>query len=201
MSEKDIKDKLLRILQNYKPIQPYLKNLTWSKSNFITCKISKHPIDNFSQDRVLILGESAGLVTAFFYEGILSGLLSADIAMNTIKHILNSEGNFLKNELNKYDEDLKRILLDNYYKNGLACEYLFYNQNPKVMNIIWNTYTKLINDNKRLRKEIWEAYRLNDISLYDTKRDKWAGEQLYKKLPTTSKITLGPKFIKALLKF
>ncbi|MBY8981403.1 MAG: hypothetical protein KGD57_00510 [Candidatus Lokiarchaeota archaeon] len=200
-SRNELKSKLKRILENYNLIQPYLKDLKWDQSTFIISKISKHPIKNFSQDRVLILGEAAGLVTAFFYEGFLSGLLSAEIASETIMELVRRESNFSKMELNTYDQELNRILLKNYYKNGLACEYLFYNPNPKVMNIIWDSYTKLISENKRLRKEIWEAYRLHDITDYDTNRDKWAGEQLFKKLPTISKITLGPKFIRALMKF
>ncbi|MBN1215336.1 MAG: NAD(P)/FAD-dependent oxidoreductase [Candidatus Lokiarchaeota archaeon] len=200
-SKEELKIKLEKILQNYNPIKPYLEKLKWNKSSYITCKVSKHPINTFSQDRIVVLGEAAGLVTSFFYEGILPGLLSADLAVNTIKPILNNDHNFSEVNLNKYDLQINKILLKNYYKNGLACEYLFYNSNHKIMNTIWDTYTKLINENKRLRKEICEAYWLDDIATYDLDRDKWAGEQLFKQLPTISKISLGPKFLKALLKF
>jgi hypothetical protein len=65
---------------------------------------------------------------------------------------------------------------------------------------LWNTYIDLINDNKKLRRQIWEAYRIPDVSQYDISRDRWAGEQLFSKLPTLSKITLGPRFFKAMMK-
>ncbi len=199
--ENELRDKLERILQNYKPIQSYIKKLKWKKDLFIKVKVSKHPIEKYSQRRVLVLGEAAGLVTAFFYEGFLGGLISADIAFKVLKPMFQNENDFSKTDLNNYDKELNRILLDKYYKNGLACEYMFYNPKSSIMKLIWNNYTELINENKRLRKEIWEAYRLQDIINYDINRDKWAGEQLFKKLPAISKITLGPKFLKAFLKF
>ncbi len=199
-TEAQIVDKLDRILQNYPYIQSYLKNLTWDKSSFITGKISKHPISKFSKDRILILGEAAGLVTAFFYEGLLSGLVSAEIAANNLKPLFENESTFNDTELRSYDQGLRRTILDNYYKNGAACEYLFYDENSAIIKTIWETYIKLIKENRTLRKQIWEAYRM-PIEKYDTSRDKWAGEQLFKKLPTLSKLTLSPKFLKALMKF
>lgn len=200
-SETDLVDKLDRILKNYPYIQSNVKNLKWDRSKFITGKISKHPILRFSSDRVLILGEAAGLVTAFFYEGLLSGMVSADAAFKTLKPILEKNGEFTSLNLNHYDQKIRDILLKNYYNNGDACEYVFYDSSASVIKKIWETYIDLINDNKRLRRNIWEAYRMHDIEKYDKARDKWAGEKLFEKLPTISKISLGPKFLKALMKF
>jgi len=200
-SESDLINKLDRILENYPYIESNVNGLKWDKLNFITGKISKHPINRFSDNRVLILGEAAGLVTAFFYEGLLSGLVSADAAFKTLKPLLEQDSNFSSSQLHQYDQQIKRILLKNYFNNGDACEYVFYDSNPSTIKKIWNTYIDLINDNKRLRRQIWEAYRMHDIANYDKSRDKWAGEQLFEKLPTLSKISLGPKFLKALMKF
>jgi len=199
-TEAEIVEKLDRILKNYPYIQPNLKNLKWDKSSFITGKISKHPISKFSKDRTLILGEAAGLVTAFFYEGILSGLVSAETAANTLSPLFEKESAFNETELRTYDQGLRRTILDNYYKNGAACEYIFYDENPSIIRTIWEAYIKLIKENRKLRKQIWEAYRI-PIEKYDTNRDRWAGEQLYKALPTLSKLTLTPKFLKALMRF
>jgi flavin-dependent dehydrogenase len=199
-TEAQIVDKLDRILQNYKYIQPNLKNLTWDKSSFIAGQISKHPIAKFSTDRALVLGEAAGLVTGFFYEGLLSGLVSAETAANTLKPLLKEKSEFQKHELRAYDQGLRDKILDNYYKNGAACEFLFYDKNPSTIRTIWETYIKLIKENRKLRKQIWEAYRI-PVEEYDTSRDKWAGEQLFKKLPALSKLSLSPKFLKALVKF
>jgi len=200
-SESEIVDKLDRILKNYPYIQSNMKNLKWDRSNFVTGKISKHPISRFSDDRVLILGEAAGLVTAFFYEGLLSGLVSADAALRTLKPLLEEESKFSLSELKQYDKEIKRILLERYYNNGNACEYVFYDTNASAIKTIWKTYIDLINDNQKLRRQIWEAYRMHNIENYDTSRDKWAGERLFEKLPTLSKLTLSPKFLKALMKF
>ncbi|MBD3195160.1 MAG: hypothetical protein GF317_08905 [Candidatus Lokiarchaeota archaeon] len=200
-SGSELVNKLDRILRNYKYIQPNLEGLKWDKSKFITGKISKHPISRFSQDRTLILGEAAGLVTAFFYEGLLSGLISAELASETINPLLDKESSFSHTELANYDKELKYKLLNKYYKNGEACEFIFYDASPSAINKIWDTYTKLIQENKKLRKQIWEAYRKHDIENYDLSRDKWAGERLFEKLPALSKLSLGPKFLKALIKF
>jgi flavin-dependent dehydrogenase len=200
-SESEIVDKLDRILSNYSYIQSNVTNLKWDRAEFVTGKISKHPINGFSHDRVLVLGEAAGLVTAFFYEGLLSGLVSADAAVRTLKPLFEQGSNFSSSELNAYDKEVKRILLNKYYNNGDACEYVFYDNSPSTIKKIWETYIDLVNDNQKLRRQIWEAYRMHDVENYDTSRDKWAGEKLFEKLPTFSKISLGPKFLKALMKF
>ena len=187
-----------RILKNYKLIQPYIEGLK-SKSKPIVVKISKHALKKFTQDRVLILGEAGGLVTDFFYEGTLCGVASADIAAKTLKPLLESESNFTHNELIEYETVLKRILLNKYFKNGNASEYLFFNAG-KSLKILWDTYTKLISISQRLRRDIWEAYRIQDIENYNLSGTKWAGESLFKMLPTLTKISLGPKFIRALFK-
>jgi flavin-dependent dehydrogenase len=197
-TEVQIKNKLDRILKNYQYIQPYIKGLKREEKPFFTGKISKHPIKKMSQDRILVLGEAAGLVTAFFYEGLLSGLVSAQSAVDTLQPLLEKGSNFTRQELRDYDRKIDHILSD-YYRNGAACESLFYNAGSSTK-LLWNTYIDLINDNKKLRRQIWEAYRIPDVSQYDISRDRWAGEQLFSKLPTLSKITLGPRFFKAMMK-
>jgi flavin-dependent dehydrogenase len=86
-SPDQLKDKLKRILNNYQKIQPYLKGINWDFSRVVVGDISKHPISKMSNDRIMILGEAAGLVTAFFYEGMLPALASADIASILHKQI------------------------------------------------------------------------------------------------------------------
>ncbi len=198
-SDSELASKMDRILQNYKKIQPYLKGLKKSEKPYTIGKISKHPIKKMTQDRVLVIGEAAGLVTAFFYEGILCGLASADIAAKAIEPLIKAQSNFNNGELYMYQKEVNRILLKNYFRNGDACEYLFYNAGSNAK-LLWDTYTNLINTNRKLRKQVWEAYKLQDLANYDTNRDRWAGEQLFSALPTLSKITLSPRFFKAMLK-
>ena len=58
----------------------------------------------------------------------------------------------------------------------------------------------MVSSNITIRRYIWEAHITHEMDKYDVKRERWAGEQLFKKLPTYCKILLGPKFIVALFK-
>ncbi|MFX0007429.1 MAG: NAD(P)/FAD-dependent oxidoreductase [Candidatus Hermodarchaeota archaeon] len=196
-SKDEILSKLDKILKNYKPIQHFVNGLKYDLSTAVVGEISKHPIKNFSNDRVLVLGEAAGLVTAFFYEGMLPGVATAHIASNTLKPLLENDSNFSRIELSKYDHEVKRILFT-YYKNGNALEYLIYNDSSYVKSI-WRLYTELLNENKLARKYIYEAYINHDLSTHNTSNDRYVGEKWFGKLPALSKITLSPKFFKALL--
>jgi flavin-dependent dehydrogenase len=196
-SKEAILNKLDRILKNYKPIQSFVDGLNYDLSNTVVGEISKHPIKHFSKDRVLVLGEAAGIVTAFFYEGLLPGVACADIASKTIKQLFEQGSNFSQSELQKYDHEVRRVLMT-YFKNGNALEYLIYNEGSHVKSI-WRLYTELLNENKLARKYIYEAYINHDLSKHNTSNDRYVGEKWFGKLPTLSKITLSPKFFKAML--
>ena len=194
----ELVSKLNRIIENYKRAQPYIGGLK-AETKPIIRYISKHPINQFSLDRMMVLGEGAGLVTAFFYEGMLCGVCSADIAATTIKPLIESDSNFSRGELQKYDRELHRILIDNYNQNGTGSEYLFYNAGSYI-NVLWNTYVKLIKKDKQLRREIWEAYRMHDIENYDMKGTRRAGKDLFAMLPALTKVALSGKFVRAAFK-
>ncbi|MFX1497927.1 MAG: FAD-dependent oxidoreductase [Promethearchaeota archaeon] len=198
-SHSELIDKLDRILHNYQKIQKYIQGLKWNKSDFISGAISKHPIKTFTRDRVIILGEAAGLVTSYFYEGILCGLASAKVASDLIRPLIEQNSNFTKAELVKYDREVARILLKGYFRNGDACEYLFYSGGSYVKSL-WNEYTNLLLTNKTVRKYVYEAHTIQDLSKYDTDKDRYVGECLFSALPTLSKIALSPRFFKAMLK-
>lgn len=193
----ELKSKLERILSNYKRIQPFVQGL--KKGNDLTIgDISKHPIKKLSKDRVVILGEAAGLVTSLFYEGILGGITSADTAAKTIIPLLESNSNFNQVDLKGYDRSIQR-LLKNYFRNGEASEYLFYSDSSYVRSL-WNIYVNLLNTNKTVCKYIWEAHVNHDLANHDLSKDRYVGERLFGKLPALSKITLGTKFFRAMLK-
>jgi flavin-dependent dehydrogenase len=196
-SREVILDKLDRILKNYKPIQPFVEDLKYDLSTTIVGEISKHPIKSYSKDRVLVLGEAAGIVTAFFYEGLLPGVACADIATKVLKPLIEENSDFTRSELNKYDSEVNRILMT-YFKNGKALEYLIYNEGSYVKSL-WRLYTELLSENRTCRKYIYEAYINHDLANHDTSKDRYVGEKWFSKLSTLSKITLGPKFFKAML--
>jgi len=194
----DLNSKFERILNNYKPIQSFIKDLKRAPSKPVFGKISKHPISQFSKNRSIVLGEAAGLVTAFFYEGLLGGVACAELATRTVKTLFEKESNFAQDELKSYDGDIKQIL-DPYYKTGEASEILFYNSGSKF-DTLWDVYTKLIKSNKTVKKYIWEAIIRQDIENHDIQRDKWTGEQIFNNLPLLSKVTYWPHFLKAMIK-
>ena len=194
----EIKSKLDRIFTNYKPIQPFIKDLKRG-STTVVGKISKHPINTLSDDRVLILGESGGLVTAFFYEGLLGGLASSEIATNVLLPLLETDSNFTRAELKQYDQEVYRILVDSYFKTNLASEFLFYYAKSKIQ-LLWETYCKFISEDSTIRRYIWEAIRRHDLENHDLERDRWAGEQIFKRLPFLSKTTYWPHFLRAMFK-
>ncbi|MFW9894904.1 MAG: NAD(P)/FAD-dependent oxidoreductase [Candidatus Thorarchaeota archaeon] len=195
-SKEEIISKLERILKNYKPIQSVMEGLSYNISDAIVGEISKHPIKRYSDDRILILGEAAGIVTAFFYEGLLPGVACADIAFNTLKSLFENGSNFSRTELQKYDSEVNRVLMT-YFKNGNAFEYLIYNDSSSVKSL-WRLYTKLLSENKTCRKYIYEAYINQDLSKHKVSNDRYVGEKMFGMLPTLSKVTLSPKFVKAM---
>jgi flavin-dependent dehydrogenase len=196
-SKEEILSKLERILKNYEPIQPFIEGLSYNLSTAVVGNISKHPIKNYSNDRVIVLGEAAGIVTAFFYEGLLPGVACADIANIILKPLFEKESNYTRLELQKYDKEVNRVLMT-YFKNGNALEYLIYNDSSYVKTL-WRLYTKLLKENKTCRKYIYEAYINQDLSTHDTTKDRYVGEKLFGMLPALSKVTLSPKFFRAML--
>ena len=58
----------------------------------------------------------------------------------------------------------------------------------------------MVASNKTVREYIWEAHITHEMDKYDTTRERWAGEQLFKALPMYYKLILGPKFIMSLFK-
>ncbi|KKN25808.1 hypothetical protein LCGC14_0880960 [marine sediment metagenome] len=196
-SEEEIIKKLDRILSNYKPIQPIIAGLNYDLKTAIVGDISKHPIKKFHDDRILVIGEAAGLVTAFFYEGLLPGVASADIANKILKPLFEKGSNFSRSELLEYDKEVKRILMT-YFRNGNAMEYLIYNKGSYVKSL-WRNYSKLLSENGTARKYIYEAYINQDLSTHKIANDRYVGEKLLGMLPLLSKITLGPKFLRAML--
>ncbi|MBY8992618.1 MAG: hypothetical protein KGD58_17875 [Candidatus Lokiarchaeota archaeon] len=195
-SKEEIISKLEKILKNYKPIQSIVNGLSYNISDAVVGEISKHPIKKYSDDRVLILGEAAGIVSAFFYEGLLPGVACADIAANTLKPLFEKGSDFSGTELQKYDKEVNRVLMT-YFKNGNAFEYLIYNESSSVKNL-WRLYTKLLSENRTCRKYIYEAYINHDLSKHKVANDRYVGEKLFGMLPTLSKVSLSPKFLKAM---
>ncbi|GAI87388.1 unnamed protein product [marine sediment metagenome] len=56
-----------------------------------------------------------------------------------------------------------------------------------------------LKENRTCRKYIYEAYINHDLSKHITSNDRYVGEKLFGMLPALSKISLSPRFFRAML--
>ncbi len=198
---KEMGIKFLRILQNYQPIQQYFKGLerkieTLTVDDFHCRKCTKYPIDSKVSDRVVIIGDAAGLLYPLYLEGVIGAAASAKIASEVLLKLNNNESSFRSQDLRRYDKLLSAHLLNSYFKMGIISDEMFFRGKEKPPFTIWEAYLNAINELQQLRKNIWIAYRWQDLENYPEENDLWCGEQIYKHLPLSKKVSLMPFFLK-----
>jgi flavin-dependent dehydrogenase len=192
--------KFMRILQNYEPIQGFFNNLSQNPQSittkdFIYGKCAKHPITNKIKNRILVIGEAAGLITPVYYEGILGCLASAKIAAETLQKLYPTTTQYTVTDLEIYNKEIQRQL-NNYFKTADATELIFL-KSGNHQQTIWNSYLDCIMKMPKLRKYIHYAYICQDLGNYPLENDEWSGEQIFKNLPFASKVILTPIFLRA----
>ena len=79
---------------------------------------------------------------------------------------------------------------------GKISDEMFFRGKEKPPFTIWDAYLNAINELPQLRKNIWTAYRWQDLGNYPEENDLWCGEQIYKHLPLSKKVSLMPFFLK-----
>ena len=198
---KEMGIKFLRILQNYQPIQQYFKGLerkieTLTVDDFHYRKCTKYPIDSKVSDRVVVIGDAAGLLYPLYLEGVIGAAASAKIASEVLLELNNNESSFKSQDLRRYDKLLSAHLLNSYFKMGIISDEMFFRGKEKPPFTIWEAYLNAINELQQLRKNIWIAYRCHDLGNYPEENDLWCGEQIYKHLPLSKKVSLMPFFLK-----
>jgi flavin-dependent dehydrogenase len=203
-SKDEMATKLMRILKNYQPIQKYFTGIEKqlqdvSKDDFQFNSCSKHLIPEMINNRIIVIGEAAGAVTSFYYEGIVGSVISARTVYDTIKKIekgiINS--NYSKEDLIQY-ENLLKSRIKNYFQSGNAAENMFLKSGSNWFSI-WDTFVTTLKKNSKVRKNVYTAFIYDDLGNYPLKNDEWVGEQIFKNLPFGKKIALTPFFLK--LKF
>ncbi len=200
-SPKEMGIKFLRILQNYEPIKQYFKGIertleTLTVDDFHYRKCTKYPIDSKVSDRVVVIGDSAGLLYPLYLEGVIGAAASAKIASEVLFELNNNKSSFNSQDLKKYEHILSARLLNSYFKMGKISDEMFFRGNEKPPFTIWDAYLNAINELQQLRKNIWTAYRCQDLGNYPEENDLWCGEQIYKHLPLSKKVSLMPFFLK-----
>jgi flavin-dependent dehydrogenase len=209
-------NKLVAVIQKYKRIQPYFNNVKpmdfpWASKvdgiPIMKVGISKHPVKKKSKNRALLLGEAAGLVSELFYEGVCGGIVSAKIASDILKPLKeNSNAQLGESEkysdkiehLGKYDTILDNTLVNTYLKSSHGSETLFLNSGDPG-EVIFDCYCDLLSKNKQLRKCVYDAMVLSDLSQYNFDNDRITGEEILKALPLAQKVLFTPIFLKAMM--
>ncbi len=198
---KEMGIKFLRILQNYEPIQQFFKGIereidTLTVDDFHYKKCTKYSIDSKVSDRVVVIGDAAGLLYPLYLEGIIGAAASAKIASEVLIELNNNDSSFNSRDLRKYEKLLSSRLLNSYFKMGNISDEMFFLGKEKPPFTIWEAYLNAINKLQQLRENIWIAYRCQDLGNYPEENDLWCGEQIYKHLPLSKKVSLMPFFLK-----
>jgi len=198
---KEMGIKFLRILQNYEPIQQFFKGIerkidTLTVDDFHYKKCTKYLIDSKVSDRVVVIGDAAGLLYPLYLEGVIGAAASAKIASEVLLELNNTNSSFNSKDLRKYEKLLSARLLNSYFKMGKISDEMFFRGKEKPPFTIWDSYLNSINELQQLRKNIWIAYRCQNLGNYPEENDLWCGEQIYKHLPLSKKVSLMPFFLK-----
>lgn len=192
--------KFMRILQNYKPIQPAIQSLpikiaSLTEKDFIFAKCSKYSLKVKVKDRIAVIGEAAGILTPVYYEGILGAIASAKSLKDVLQELKSRQSQYTAMELEQYNRELNRRV-KNYYAGADATELLFMKSGASQMTI-WNSYLDCIQKEKKLREYIHYAYIHPDPATYPLDHDEFSGELIYKNLPLAQKVLLSPLFLRA----
>ncbi|MHA1819327.1 MAG: hypothetical protein ACTSVC_02560, partial [Promethearchaeota archaeon] len=133
------------------------------------------------------------LASARFASDVLKDLKSqADLSKD--KSILSYKNSI--NALKKYDQVLRRKLINTYLKSQHGSEILFLNSGD-AGEIIFDTYAKLLSKEANLRKYVYDSLILDDLEKYNFSNDKKTGEAIYKSLSFSQKMLYLSHFLRA----
>jgi flavin-dependent dehydrogenase len=196
-------EKFIRVLKNYAPIQGLFTNIQNSPSTLTPDQIrkihiSKHPVPTFVQDRVVLLGETTGLISACYYEGVFVGLLSAKLAAESMKQLYLKRSTYSRQDLLSFEKQLGDVMLGNFFHSQNASQDMFLSGGPDQL-AIWDAYIDAINKDPTVRRNIYLAWVKPDLARYSLENDEYCGEKIYLNLPLGTRLKLTPYFLK--LKF
>ncbi len=198
-----MKEKMLRILRNYDHISPFFRHATpqpakMSEQDLSLYTASKSAIPEFVDDHVVLIGEAAGLVSEYYFEGTLGAFASSHYLAKFLKELQESGKTGRKENLRPYEKLVKKNILSNWEKSQKANEELFYEAGENQF-VIWDAYVKAMRKHRKVRENIYYAWYHPDLEHYPLKNDEYCGEKIYMNLPLSRKVSLAPFFLK--LKF
>jgi flavin-dependent dehydrogenase len=196
------REKFDAILRQYKLIQPLMQNtqplaINGKEGHIFVTNIASDALREIVQERVMLLGDAAGLVTPFYYEGAGQGRYSALYAVECLKKLREAQIQPVKKNLLAYQQRVQHDLGSKLYKSGLSSAALFYNH--ANVDDIFTAYNKAITHFRDVREKIVFAY-WNNPTNYKFSNDTDVGRKIFDALPLAKKIGLTPLFLKASLK-
>ncbi len=199
-SHEKMVEKFMRIIKKYDYVQPLFQEVKNPPSSFdpatiIRKKVWKDPISRFYDDHIILLGETTGLVTECYYEGLLGCFLTSRVATDLVKSLYKNQKSYSAKNLQDYDHKIRKELLQNFHISQKASEDMFLGQRDDQFKI-WDAYIKAINKDKRVRRNIWIAWQDTKIKDYNLKNDEYCGERIYFSLPMITRMKLTPLFLK-----
>jgi len=192
-------EKFKNILERHKPFQSLFQGakplqVEGKNQHIFVANIATDPIKEIVNNRVLLLGDAAGMVTPFYYEGVGIGRYAALYAVDHLKTLRAENRPPTREHLLPYQERVHRDLTGKLYKSGTTSRMVFFENSS--MDTCFSSYINAVNNNKDVREKIVYAY-WNNPANYKFSNDSDVGRKVYENLPFTKKITLLPLFLKA----
>ncbi len=91
----------------------------------------KGPIPEIHRDKIMIVGDAAGMVNPIFYGGIRIGMTSGEIAGKVAANFLNRKDDSQASSLDRYPAEISKYMFSN--KINLSCHNFFYSRSNKFL--------------------------------------------------------------------
>ncbi|MBN2154088.1 MAG: NAD(P)/FAD-dependent oxidoreductase [Candidatus Lokiarchaeota archaeon] len=164
------------------------------KSPRVMTLIPRAPVKRPHANRVLLLGDAAGLAHPFYYEGVWQGRLSAKHAVETMVRLRDENKAPIAENLAGYKALLARTLVNKFNRSGRKNSWLFWEATSDES--LWTFFINALAENKELRALIVKCFELDYAETTDDVDFK-AGEMIFQTIPTLKKILFAPHFLRA----
>ena len=164
------------------------------KKTYSKALIPSGPIKKPFNNRVLALGDAAGLPHVFYYEGVWEGRESARLAVETIKMLRDEGTQPTKENLIEYKKRLARNLVNKFLRSGRRNSWLFW----KAMSdeTLWYYFCDTLHKKRKFRKLLTRCFA-EDYAEAKEDFDRIAGEMIFGNIPILKKMLYAPYFLKA----
>lgn len=164
------------------------------KSSRAIALIPRAPIKHPHGNRLLVLGDAAGLAHPFYYEGVWQGRASARYAVETVARLRDERKAPTAENLAGYKALLARNLVNKFNRSGRKNSWLFWEATSDES--LWTYFIDALAKNKELRALLVKCFELDYAETTDDVDFK-AGEMIFQTIPTLKKILYAPYFLRA----